>query len=235
MFNPEITEKVLEKNKLPHDVSTKYLNLYVGHSDTWLDAITRLYGLLKSRNKELPEEQLLEKIKQGISFAILFPAHDRSLKIDKDNPENHLFWSQSFSQLEGKDWFAEFQKVFRQDTNITEYRKEVLKLGVIDAVEFHPLSRQAYRWLCESAESSEVELTPELKKKFYNLVMAYGGAIITYMYEKHSKEIDKKVINWRSAYFFERLMYQVYQPEQVIKIKQNDINNTNPQWVKTVK
>lgn len=235
MFNNEVAERVLEHNRMPPEVSIKYLNLYVGESDTWNLALGRLYELAKSRNKQLPEDQLAEKLRQGVAFSILFPAFDKSVRIDKDNPENHLFWSQNYSQMENKDWFAEFKKVFKQDLKIAEYRRNVLKLGVIDAVEYHPLSRQAYRWLCESAEESDVELTPELKKKYRQFVMAYGGAIITYIFEKNKREISKKVTNWRSAYFFERLIYEIYTPEQVVKIKQNDINNTNPQWVKTVR
>lgn len=235
MFDNDTAERVLEHNRLPKEVTEKYLNLYVGESPTWEDAIGRLYSLTKARNKNLPEEELAEKLRQGVSFSILFPAFDRSVKIDKDNPENYLFWSQNYSQMDSKDWFAELKKVFKKDLAIAEYRRHVLKLGVIDAVEYHPLSRQAYRWLCESAEESDVELTPELKKKYRQFVMAYGGAIITYIFEKNKRDVNKKVINWRSAYFFERLIYEIYTPEQVIRIKQNDINNTNPQWVKTVR
>ena len=235
MFENSLVERVLEHNKLPKPVSIKYLELYIGESPTWEDALGRLLRLLKARNKELSEEQLHERAKQGISFAILLPAFDQSIKIDKENPENHLFWVQGYSQLDTRDWFAELRKIFKNDIEIAEHRRNVLKLGVIDAVEYHPLSRQAYRWLCESAEQSGIELTPELQKKFRQFVMAYGGAIITYIFEKNKKDIDKKVVNWRGAYFFERLVYEIYTPEQVLKIKQNDINNTNPQWVKTVR
>jgi hypothetical protein len=72
-----------------------------------------------------------------------------------------------------------------------------------------------------------------LVNKFSNLVRAYGGAIICNMFVNHKMNIDK-ILNWRSGYFFEKEIYKVYSVEQIVKIKNSELNKTNSQYVKKI-
>lgn len=230
VFDDETLHKVLKENKLTEEVATKLLNLYVWEADWW-PHILRFYAQAERKFGELEAK---EKVKEAVAFTILLPAHDRSVRIDTDHPENNLFRWPSFHQFDQKEWFTELQKVIRQDSEIADNRREVLHVGVIDPIDYQPYCRQGYKWLCEHAEEDGVELTNELREKFRRLVMVYGGAVVSYMFEKHKPQISK-IANWRSAYFFERAIYQVYSLDQIMKIKQAEIKKTNPKFVKAIR
>lgn len=229
VFGPEDLQKVLEQDKITQTVAQKLLTLYVADIDWW-PHVGRLYKQLRRRKSE---DEARTAVRDSISFTILLPAFDRSTRIDYERPEKLLFIGSKFHQFEERDWFNELKKVVRRDQQVTEWRRQVLSLGIVDPIEYQPYTRQAYRWLCEEAEEAGVELTPDLRKKFRQLVMVYGGAVISYMFEKH-RDVVKKVVNWRSGYFFERAIYNTYSLEQIIKIKQAELNKTNPEYVKTV-
>jgi len=229
MFSEEDISKVLEEDKITRPVAEKLLGLYVGEADWWTHIVSLHQRLVKRHGKD----KAAELVREAIAFTILLPAYDRSTKIDPDNPQNLLFWGLKYQQFEQRNWFEELKKVIRRDQQITAWRREALKLGVIDAIEYQPWCRQAYKWLCAEAEDSGVELTSELKLKFRQLVMAYGGAVVSYIFEKHHNAV-KKIVNWRSGYFFERLIFNTYNVDEVLKIKNNEIKKTNSKWIKEV-
>jgi len=230
MFSEEDLSKVLDEDKITQPVAEKLLTLYVGEADWW-QHVAKLHQRLVRKHGQ---EKARSLVRQAVAFTILLPAFDRSTRIDPEHPENLLFWGLSYHQFDQRDWFEELKSVIRRDQQITQWRREALKLGVIDAIEYQPYCRQAYKWLCLEAEESDVVLTPELKLKFRQLVMAYGGAVVSYIFEKHHSAV-KKIVNWRSGYFFERLIFNTYSVDEVLKIKSNEIKKTNPKWIKEVR
>lgn len=230
VFAQEDVDKVLKENQITRTVAEKLLTLYVGEADWWPN-VGQLYKRLERKHGTDAAKPLIRK---AVSFTILLPAFDRTTKIDRENPSNLLFWGVSYHQFDSRDWFAELKKVIRRDQQITEWRREVLKSGIIDAIEYQPYSRQGYKWLCGKAKETDVDLTPELKQKFRQLVLAYGGAVTSHMFESHSDVINK-IVNWRSGYFFERAIFNCYSLDQVLKIKKNEMEKTNPKWIKTIR
>lgn len=231
MFPEEEAKKVLEDNQLTRPVAEKLLTLYVADIEWW-PHIERLYLHLLRKNSN--KEEAAKLVRRSIAFTILLPAFDRTFRIDTENPQNMLFRGVRFDQFNDKDWFEELKKVVRKNQEITQYRRQALSLGVIDPIDYQPYTRQAFKWLCGEAEQSGVELTPELKNKFRQLVMAYGGAVVSYIFENH-KDAVRKVTNWRSGYFFERTIFDVYSIEQVLKIKKTEMQKTNQKWIRQIK
>lgn len=230
MFSDEVLEQILEEGSLPIEAAVKMLNIYVCESD-WKAHISQLYGRLK---RKYGEDEAKAKAKKTIAFTILLPAHDRSVKIDVEHPGNNLFRWSYFHQFQEKEWFAELQKIVRKDADIAEHRRYLLHLGVIDPIDYHPHCRQAFQWMCEKAESHGVTIDQELRKNFRRLLMVYGGAIPSYMFEKHP-HIIRRIPNWRSGYFFERAIYEAYSKPQITKIKTAEIRDMNPRLVKNIR
>lgn len=216
-------------NKLPLDVAYKYLNIYVGFSD-WETAIKKLWVSQKISGDK-------EKLKKVVCATILLPYVDRSTRIDLEHPDNLLQKMPWFQQLNDKDWFAEFQKIFDTDGKIDACRRKSYSLGVITPFEYAPIARQAYNWLFAKAEESGIVTTDskaDISERFKNMVAAYGGAVICNIFSRHSEKL-KKVINWRTGYFFEKIIYEVYSPEQIYKIKKSELDSTNTKLVKSVR
>lgn len=230
MFSQEDLDKVLNRNILTRPVAQKLLNIYVCETDWW-PHVGRLHHQL---SRKFGKDEASEMVKESVAFTILLPAEDRTVKIDYDNPENNLFKWRSFHQFEAKNWFEELKGVIRQDAEIVKYRKQALSLGVIDPIEYQPYCRQAFRWMCDHAEEDEANLTQERLKQFRGLVMAYGGAVISNIFEKHMAEV-KKVTNWRTPYFMERLIFDIYDIDKVMKIKSTELERTNKKLVKQIK
>jgi len=230
VFPEEEVNKVLHDNQITRPVAEKLLSIYVADIDWW-PQVVRLHRQLSRKHDPDTARDL---VRRAVAFTILFPAYDKSVRIDRDHPENNLFWGLKYDQFNDKDWFKELQKVIKRDQDITEYRREALSLGIIDPIDYQPYTRQAFKWLCGEAEEAGVELTPELKNKFRQIVMAYGGAVVSYIFENHRPAI-KKITNWRSGYFFERAIFDVYSLEQVLKIKKAELDKTNSKWIKKIK
>lgn len=230
MFPEAERKRILEDNQITQPVAQKLLTIYVAENDWW-PHVVRLYGQLERKHGA---DEARETVKRAVAFTILLPAFDKTIRIDSEHPENHLFWGPKFHQFNEKDWFEELKKVIVRDQEITEFRRQALALGVIDPIDYQPYCRQAFGWLCEKAEDSGVELTPELKNKFRQLVMAYGGAVVSYIFEKHRPAVNK-VTNWRSGYFFERSIFDVYSLDQVLKIKKAELEKTNSKWIKKIR
>lgn len=217
------------------DISWRYLNLYVGElgKDEWNRHLSTLMGRLKRKmDPQLAKDQL----RKIVSCAILLPAIDRT-KIP-DNPENLLFWCSSYDQFNQRDWVAEFAEVVKRDDEITDWRNTCQRLGVIHPIVYAPYSRQAYNWLFRWAEDSG-DMTDAnkavLEQRFERLVLTYGGLVVCSLFQKEEGKIKRKVLNWRTGYFFERLIFDVYSLDQVIKIKKQELSKTNPTLVKQIK
>jgi hypothetical protein len=224
-------KRVIEDNVIPMDVADKYLRLYVADID-WAKNISDLW--VNANKKNLSIEEKKDFMKRSIACTILTPLVNKSAI--PDPPQNLLFWVSGWRTFYENDWFDLFKSVVKQDIEISEKRNSFIMLGVIDPIDISPLTRQAFNWLYDAAENAGcmIEDNKEnLVNKFSNLVRAYGGAIICNMFVNHKMNIDK-ILNWRSGYFFEKEIYKVYSVEQIVKIKNSELNKTNSQYVKKI-
>lgn len=227
----EDIRKVLEEDALSLELAISYLNIYVGQTN-WPHFIMQLLNTVRKKNSDYSKA-----MQEALCCAILLPYYDHSTYIDSEHPENLLLKIPWYHQLGTKSWFLEFQKIVKRDQDINRWRKQSWSLGVIDPIEFSPNTRQAFNWLYMKAEESGA-VTPESKEeiiyRFKNLVYAYGGAVICGVFTRHDDAI-KKVVNWRSGYFFERLIFDVYTIDQVQKIKKRELDSASEKLVKRVR
>lgn len=212
--------------------AARYLSLYVGESD-WERHITERY---KQLAKSSSEAQAKNDLRKSVACATLLPIYDR-YKVP-DPPENLLFWCKSFRQYGERDWEALLVETMERDTQIAKWRNQCQSLGIIDPIDYSPITRQAFNWLFSEAERSG-EVTEEnrqrIEQSFKRLVYTYGGAVICSIFQKHESSVRKKVLNWRSNYFFERLIFDIYSVDQVVKIKRQELKKTNPKLVKQIR
>lgn len=227
-----MTVQVDPKNQtLSKDTAIKYLNLYIGESD-WGRHIDALWTRLAKKHNESDARAILRKT---IACATLLPIYDRT-KIP-DNPENLLFWCPSYQQFSEKDWFSLLLEVIAEDEKIEGWRLECQRLGVIYPIVYAPWPRQAYNWLYKAAEESG-QLNDDnrelIEKRFERLVLTYGGLVVCHIFQKEEHKIKKKILNWRTGYFFEKLIFDIYTIDQVLKIKKQELAKTNPTLVKKI-
>lgn len=227
----EDLEKVIKEDVLPTDVADGYLKIYVADMD-WKNHIGKLWSNTSSKFSDQNEAKL--HMKKTIAATTLLPYYDKS--IIPDPPQNLLFWLPTWNQFNEKDWINLYKKVIVSDIEIRKNRKKLLAYGVVDSVDYVPLTRQAFNWLYSKAEETNV-ITESNKKeiinKFQNLVKIYGGAIICNIFTKHEKNVSK-VPNWRSGYFIEKEIYKVYSMEQIIKIKKTEMSKIDQKYIKKI-
>jgi hypothetical protein len=222
---------VLEEGELPRLLAVEYLKLYLGLSD-WSRHLGALWTRLSKGASS--EEAARAAVRKAFALAILLPIRDSSVRIDGERPENLLHTAMLWRQAGERDWWKDFQAVVAQDRKIDGWREQVCAIGYIDPIDCAPYTRQAFNWLWEQAEKSGV-VTPETKeeisRRHENMVRAYGGACISNMFLRHEDKL-RKVHNYRTGYFVERVIYEVYTVDQVLRIKQAELDKTNPQLVK---
>lgn len=225
----------IEENTLPVAVAEKYLKLYVADID-WQPHITNLWK--NAVNKSSDQTTAKEFVKKAISCATLLPMVEKTQI--PDPPSNLLFWCTGWRQFNDRNWFNDLIEILKEDVKISNNRNKVIQVGVIDPIDVSPITRQAFNWLYEKFKSeiidpdqiSKVQIE-DIKSKFTNLVRAYGGAVICNMFVNHKSNIDK-VLNWRSGYFFEKQLYNVYSLDQIMKIKTAELNKTNQKYIRKV-
>lgn len=222
---------VIDKNTMPMDVAEKYLNIYIGEAD-WKTHISKLWNNFENKNKNADISR--EDIKRAISCTALLPTLE---KTNIPDPVHLiLFWCPTWNQYKEKDWFSLFKDIVKKDIEIQKNHRQLLTLGVIDPIDYSPITRQAYNWLYSHAENSGAvsEKNKDIvSKKMQNLIRLYGGAVISNVFTNHTSSVDK-VFNWRSGYFFEREIYNIYTFDQIKKIKSKEIEKLNPKFVKTL-
>lgn len=222
--------KVQKENKLQLDDVKKYLTIYLGEAD-WDNAIKRVYIQISKKYRN----DASKKMQEVLSCAILLPLYD-SIKIPHD-PTKVLFWAQSESNLLQHDWYDCLQSEMEKDRAILKNRQVVSTLGVITPIDYSPITRQAFNWLyargCEMGHIKD-DNKKVVEQKYKNLVSIYGGQVICNLFERDSRNnpILKDVINWRSGYFIERLIFKTYPVESVIKIKKQELAKTNKDLIK---
>lgn len=225
----------IEENTLPVAVAEKYLKLYVADID-WQLHITNLWK--NAVNKSSDQTTAKEFVKKAISCATLLPMVEKTQI--PDPPSNLLFWCTGWRQFNDRNWFNDLIEILKEDVKISNNRNKVIQVGVIDPIDVSPITRQAFNWLYEKFKSeitdpdqiSKIQIE-DIKSKFTNLVRAYGGAVICNMFVNHKSNIDK-VLNWRSGYFFEKQLYNVYSLDQIMKIKTAELNKTNQKYIRKV-
>jgi len=224
-------EKVINEDTIPFDTAEKYLTLFLGKSD-WDNHIKRLWKI--SGSKGFTEEERKSFVKKTISCATMLPASDGTTI--PTPPEKLLFWCTAWLQFNEKNWFQLFKENVKEDIKIIKDRNQIIMLGVVDPIDVSPLTRQAFNWLYNRAkEASDLneDNAKELEVKFFNLVKAYGGAVICNMFVKHKNNVNK-VFNWRSGYFFEKEIHKVYKLDEIIKIKTTELQKLNQKYVKKI-
>lgn len=212
--------------------AAKYLNLYVGKDD-WETHITRLHGRLSKSNSA---DQAGAKLRKIVACSVLLPVTD-NYKVPEP-PSNLLYWCSSFHQFEERDWEKLLNDTMEKDLQIAKWRNQCQILGIIDPIEYSPITRQAFNWLIGSAKDSGAiteENKTRVEESFKRLVYAYGGAVICSIYQNEENRIKRKVLNWQSNYFFERLIFEVYSVDELIKIKRQELKKANPKLVKQLR
>lgn len=226
----ELLLQKIQNDILDPDTAARYLNLYVGDAD-WMSHMGQLWNRL---NKKYSEDQAKQLMKKTIACTTLLPAYDKT-KIP-ETPENLLHWCSSYFQFNERDWFEELKQVISKDIQIEGWRNQCLALGIVYPLEYSPVTRQAFKWLYGKADEAGV-ITEENKetvvRRFQNLVFAYGGNVVCYVFLKHEGHI-RKILNWRTGYFFERAIFDVYTIDQVMKIKAAELKKTNAKLVKSI-
>jgi len=224
----EDLQKVVNGESLPTNVADMYLRIYVSDID-WKPHIAKFWA--NTKNKITEDDSAKMHMRKSIACASLIPIYDK--KVIPDPPQNLLFWCPTWSQFNERDWVHMYKKVVEDDIKIRNNRKKLLQYGVVDSIDYLPLTRQAFNWLYTKAEETKVigSNKEDLIKKFENLVKKYGGAVICNVFAKHETNISK-VLNWRSGYFIEKEIYKIYTPDQISKIKQTEISKIDPKYVK---
>lgn len=226
--------RVVKEGVLPGSVASKYLTVYLGPA-SWPEHLQAVWTRYQTGEDKADGDALVQKMRETIACAVLLPAYDRTRPIER--PENILHRCSQWEEFGQRQWFPEFQKVVARDVEIVGWRNQALSLGVIDPLEYAPYTRQAFRWLMEKAESSGCvtdETKEDITRRHANMVKAYGGACISNIFVKHAGDLEK-ILNWRSGYFFERLIFRLFSPEDVMKIKRTEIAKTNEGLVKKVR
>lgn len=227
-------QQIVEDGLMDMSVSQRYLELYVGLTD-WPTALqllyTRIYkkyGGYDPKNLDIVKLQM----KEMVSCAVLLPAVDRSVHPDPEQMLPRVFQGY-YHQFHERKWFPLLRKVVERDLQIIDSRNQVWSLGYIEQIHDQPFCRQAYNWLYERAEETGA-MTPENKedivRRFSRIVEIYGGAVISNIFTRHEKALNG-VVNWRTAYFLERVIFEVYTPEQVMKIKRAELDKTSEKLV----
>lgn len=227
----ENLEKVVNDGIITTDVADAYLKIYLADID-WKPHIAKVWSNTKNKLKDDFESRI--HMKKSLACATILPLYDKT--VIPDNPQNLLFWCPAWSQFNERDWFQIYQETIKKDIEIKNYRKKIVSCGVVDAIDYFPLTRQAFNWLYSKAEnegSINESNKKEIIKKFQNLVKVYGGAIICNVFSKHEANIGR-VLNWRTGYFIEKEIYKVYSLDQIIKIKQTEISKIDTKYVKTL-
>jgi len=142
-------EKVINEDTIPFDTAEKYLNLFLGASD-WDSHIKKLWKM--SGSKGLTEEQRKSFVKKTISCATMLPLLEGTTI--PTPPDKLLFWCTAWTQFNERDWFELFKETVEKDISIKNNRKKIIEAGIIDPIDYSPLTRQAYNWLYDKAESS---------------------------------------------------------------------------------
>lgn len=235
-FRNNDVNEILKDNKFNESVAKRYLNTYVGFNTDWSVQIDYIWQrILKTKGSNEDHQKLLYR---AIACAVLLPAVDRSTYIDIAHPENLLLKISGYKQLQERDWFQLFQDTYRKDMDNEDTRNCALALGVIHPFDLAPYPRQAFNWLYERAERSGVitddDIKHDISARFENLVQAYGGAVICNVFTRHDGEI-KNLVNWRTGYFFERAINNVYTREEILKIKKLELEKTNKNLIKSIK
>lgn len=192
------------------ELLTKYLTIYVADID-WGPHLNKLFQ--RNRGDSLATKQRSVK-------GLLLPFHEGKYLID-NKPEDILF--KNYTSFAERDWVGEFRAILKKDNELTEFRKKLLDLGVVYPIEYNPNTRQAFRWLREHSEAAG-DYSDKAAQNFTNLVYAYGGAAICNVFLKPEWGPKiAKLYSWRSAYFFEKLIHEVYTKDQIFKIKSHEI------------
>ncbi len=218
------------------ELADKYLRIYNADID-WEIYIKQLAGRLKTASPNT----FVEEMQKRISCTIMLPYYEKT--VIQDPAQNLLFYCHKWSQYNDRDWVNEFRSVYVKDQAIEKIRAKCLDLGVIYPLEYNPNTRQAFNWLYEEAEASgafDNDKKDLIIKKLQNLVYAYGGVVVCSVFSK--PEFKTRIANfpnWRSGYFFERLIHDVYKEDEILKIKTHELNkilnSQDKQLVKKIK
>lgn len=216
------------KGKLESDTAIKYLSVYLGETQEECRAAV---GKLWPRLVKQHGENAAAKMKELISFTVLYETYTKSRLPEK--PINLLFYCQKYDTLNDREWWPLLDKIIQEDKEIEKVRNFCLNLGVVNPIEYSPPTRQAYHWLMDRCPDSDRTTSTQ---KVKSLVYAYGGDVINGVFEKDKEMFKiKKLPDHDLTYFFERLIFQFYTAEKIVKIKKLELNKTSPKLVVKLK
>lgn len=192
----------------------KYLSLYVADVE-WGPILQDLRSMNIS-----PEEKW-----KRMAFVIMLPTYEQNAFKNTDM-KNIFNWCFKWQQYNSRSWIDELKDVYLKDKKIEPIRNKCLDLGIIYPLHYNPITRQAFNWLMSKAEENKLTIDSTVSsEKLQNLVHVYGGKVVCGVFEKPewSTKIDR-MPHWRSGYFFERLIHEVYTENQILEIKAHEIN-----------
>lgn len=224
--------QTLQEFKLDRELAKRYLKIYNADIE-WDEHITTL----RERVKNLPLKDQAGELQKRLACTILLPYHEKNTI--QSPPQNLLFYCHKWSQYPSRDWLEELSEVVKRDKEIEEIRGKCLSLGIVYPLQYNPNTRQAFNWLYDEALNSG-DLTEDNKedisKKLQNIVYAYGGVVVCSVMQKPElKTKIKNILNWRSGYFLEKLIHEIYKPEELIKIKTHELDKIKVHDEKLVK
>ncbi len=217
------------KGKLEFETAVKYLSVYLGETpDECRKALNTLWDRL-NRKHGIALGSI--KMKEIISFTVLYETYTKSRLPEK--PINLLFYCQKYDTLNDREWWPLLEKIIQEDKEIEKVRNFCLNLGVVNPIEYSPPTRQAFHWLMDRCNNNDKTTSTQ---KVKSLVYAYGGDVINGVFEKDKEMFKiKKLPDHDLTYFFERLIFQFYTAEKIVKIKKLELNKTSPKLVVKLK
>lgn len=217
------------KGKLELETAVKYLSVYLGETpEECKSALNILWGRLSKQHSTAVASA---KMKEIISFTVLYESVTKSRLPEK--PINLLFYCQKYDSLNEREWWPLLAKVIEEDKQIEKVRNFCLNLGVVNPLEYSPTTRQALNWLKDRRPANDTSTSTQ---KLKSLVYAYGGNVVCGVFEK-DKELFKikRLPDHDLTYFFERLIFQFYSAEKIVKIKKLELDKTSPKLVVKLK
>lgn len=216
----------MEENSVwQQDKLAYYLSVYYSDQTDWMRQLDKLWSRNSSR----------ENKRRQIAYTILSPYFVKTRPTDP--VEALLFVCFKFDNFNEINWEEKLEEIFKQDQIIKANRSQFLTMGCIAPVEYHVKSRQALKWLYEEASHDKtinVENKNDVLNRLKSLILIYGPSVICSLFQRKElkSEMMLKTPNWRTGYFVERYIYEYFSIDQLIQMKQKDLDSSPDELVK---
>lgn len=201
-----------------------YLSVYYSDKPDWMKQLAKLQRKGKPR----------EMSRKHLAYTIL---SSYLLKVrTTDPPEALLFACFKFDSFDDLDWASKLEDIFDEDQLIKANRNRMMG-SIISPVEYHSRSRQALKWLYEeaSADPTVDESNKEMVlQRLRNSILLYGPSAICSLFQRPDikSSFFMKAPNWRTGYFIERALYEHFSFEQLVQMKERDLESAPSELIK---